>query len=435
MTAQPQPFSSPPADSGAAPPRRARGFGISTKLQIAFGAVAGMTVIASAVAFLSFDTMENGLREVTDRQVPVTIDAMRLSVISRDISATAARFISARTVEDQRTTLAAIDDKRLDLATVLGRLKSTNGESPELASFVALSQQRLEANLAALEETITQRTALRSEIEKLLNSTHRIHAEIIDRLRALSNRNQELEIATRTHLLVSLISEGSIVKEPAAFKPIQDRLKAAIEALHQEASALPEGELKSATAQIARFGLGADSVFARRARELFTTTRVDATIDENVAILRDLDKAVASLVQAAEVGMDTGTEALAASLSRARTLLLIVTVASLLAAGGIGVFYVQRRLVRRLMAVGNAMRWLSSGNTGGFPPATQTSLCQRSTTRMRSARWRARCKCSATGRSNAAAMRNGSTRPRRPNKSMPPPSTRSSGNFGAPSPA
>jgi len=45
---------------------RATRFGISTKLQAAFGVVAGLTVIAAAVAFLSFNTMEQGLRETLD---------------------------------------------------------------------------------------------------------------------------------------------------------------------------------------------------------------------------------------------------------------------------------------------------------------------------------------------------------------------------------
>jgi hypothetical protein len=66
--------------------------------------------------------------------------------ISRDISATAARFISARTVADQRTVLASIEEKRADLATVLARIKSANGDSTALTTFVTLSQ-RLEANL------------------------------------------------------------------------------------------------------------------------------------------------------------------------------------------------------------------------------------------------------------------------------------------------
>ena len=47
-------------------------------------------------------------------------------------------------------------------------------------------------------------------------------------------------------------------------------------------------------------------MFSRRARELFITTRVDSTIDENVAILRDLDATVGTLVHSAETEMEAG---------------------------------------------------------------------------------------------------------------------------------
>ena len=50
-------------------------------------------------------------------------------------------------------------------------------------------------------------------------------------------------------------------------------------------------------------------------------------------------------------------------------LLMIVAAISLLVAGAIGVFYVQRRLVRRLTSVGDAMRRLSSGETDTTVPA------------------------------------------------------------------
>jgi methyl-accepting chemotaxis protein len=293
---------------------------------------------------------------------------MRLSVISRAISATAARFISARTAEDQRSTLATIKDKRAELAAVLERMKDSKGSSPAIVTITTLTQ-RLEANLVALEEAVTERTALRADIETLLGATHRAHADIIERLRVLRDHDQTLEVATRTHLLVSLISEGSIVKEPAAFKPIQDRLKAAIESLNQAAAGLPEGELRSDVGQLNDLALGANSVFARHARELFVTTRVDATVDENATILRDLDGSVASLVRNAEISMEIGSATLTASLNRARTLLLIVSLASLLAAGCIGVFYVRGRLVRRLIGIGAAMHSLSGGNVELKVPA------------------------------------------------------------------
>jgi methyl-accepting chemotaxis protein len=356
-------FAKPPTLSSG----RAR-FGVSAKLQVAFGAVAGLTVIAVAVALLSFSTMKQGLQQVTDQQVPIMTDAMRLSVISGDISATAARFISAKTTEDQKGALVLITRKRGELSVVMDRVKKANGDSPTLAKIMALSS-RLEANLTALEEAISARTDLRAQIDWLLNALHKSHAQIIEKLPRLSDASEALEISDRVHLLVSLISEGSIVRDPAAFQPIQDRLKAAIAALDKATAALTNDEIKKAIAELVRFAQGTDSVFARRARELFTGTRVDGTIDENVAIQRELDGAVAALVSEAEASMDRGTASLVHNLDRSRTLLLLVTGASLLAAVWIGVFYVQRRLVRRLISIRSAMGQLSSGDVGFVIPA------------------------------------------------------------------
>ncbi len=343
-------------------------FGVRAKLQAAFGGVAALTVIATAVAFLSFSAVERGLQQIAGRQVPVMTDAMRLSVISADISAAAARFISARTTEDHKLISALIARKRDELVAMLERLSEAKGESPAFVKLAALSQ-RLKANLTALEEAISERNELRTQIDSLLEALHKQHSALVERLLQLPNSAQATEVAAQTHLLVSLISEGSIVREPAAFKPMQDRLKAAAQTLNNAAAVLTVTDVKNAVTQITKLGQGAESVFARRARELFITTRVDGTIDENVAIQGELDAVVATLLNDAETGMEQSTTALTADLDQSRRLLLIVAVISSLAAVGIGMLYVQRRLVRRLIAIGSAMRHLSSGDLAVRVPA------------------------------------------------------------------
>ena len=62
------------------------------RLQAAFGAVAIMTVIAAAVAIMSFSETERGFERVSTREVPMMTDALRLSVASGEISAAAARY-------------------------------------------------------------------------------------------------------------------------------------------------------------------------------------------------------------------------------------------------------------------------------------------------------------------------------------------------------
>ena len=92
---------------------------------------------------------------------------------------------------------------------------------------------------------------------------------------------------------------------------------------------------------VTRLSLGVESVFAKRARELFISTRVDGTIDENVVILRDLDGAVATLVDEAETGMNRGAAMLTTDLNYSRTLLFLVVGESFLAVVVFGVFSVQ----------------------------------------------------------------------------------------------
>lgn len=343
--------------------------GISTKLQLAFSAVTGLTILAAVVGLLSFSAIEGGLRRVVDQQMPAMTNAMHLSVINGNISAAAARFISAKTDADRKATIALMAQKRADLSDGIEAARKMSGASPALTQIISLSKY-LDANVAALEEAISQRTELRNQIVDMLEGLHRFHAQVIDELSRFKNAATALEVAARTHLLVTLISEGSIVRDPTAFKDIQDRIKAAAVALNLTMTRLGgSGEawesaerIRLGVEKVTPFVQGAGSIFAHRARELFVTTRVDAAIDENASIQRQLDAAVAALVRDTDASTQASAEALIGNLDLSGWALLIVSTLSLLAAVGIGFFYVRRQLVRRLIAIGTAMRQLASGD-------------------------------------------------------------------------
>ena len=96
------------ADERAKSPDAGRGVGVNAKLQGAFGAVAILTVIAAAVAIFSFSSTERGFERVSGHEVPVMTDALRLSAVSGEISAAAARFVSTRTAAEQGPIAATI---------------------------------------------------------------------------------------------------------------------------------------------------------------------------------------------------------------------------------------------------------------------------------------------------------------------------------------
>ena len=159
--------------------RRLFRLGVSAKLQLAFGAVVGLTVLAAAVGFVSFSAIKNGLQHVVNHQMPTMTNAMRLSVISGSISAAAARFISAKTDDDRRATVALMAQKSADLTASIAAERQEIGENQALTKVLGLSQS-LAANLAALENAISQRNRLREQIEDMLDGLHQIHAQVIE---------------------------------------------------------------------------------------------------------------------------------------------------------------------------------------------------------------------------------------------------------------
>ena len=347
-------------------------FGVGGKLQSAFSVVAGLTAVATIVSLLCFSAVKGGLEDFAARQMPVVTNVIQLSAVSGEISAAAARLINARTPGDHKQIAAMIARRRSDLSESLQRLQKLDSSNPAVAKLLVLSQ-RLNANLSALETIVAERTDIRTQIIALVDTLHQAHVQLLGRLAQLPDQGLALEVSARTNLLVSLISEASTLREPTDFKRIQDRLKSASDKLRSSAASLPSGEATNNAERLLSLATGTDSIFARRARELFIATQADATIDENVAIQRDLDETVANLVSAAQNGVNDSTAALTKTLDGGRILLLIVALASIIAAAAVGVFYVQHGLVRRLISISNAMRTLASGDVETTLPLISTS--------------------------------------------------------------
>jgi methyl-accepting chemotaxis protein len=510
-------------------------FGIKVRLQIAFGVVAITTVIAAAVAIMSFSETERGFERVSTREVPMMTDALRLSVASGEISAAAARYVSAKGSDDRKLIAAHIADRSRELDKVMDRLRGGQGEAGGF-SIAEPMAKRLKENLTALEKAISERTDIRDKLDARVDALHKVHGKISDKLTPIvddsyfevvttaedvgqsgditvrtliqggmqvmqamvevgaetnlvtglltsgaltaspgilalledrftaSARRAEkqlaklpagtkfdplkervralvkladfkprqeagdemdrlqkvfraheqltnlllgliddlnfdvvmqsedavkrtskmvkdlvavqitglrnaLEIAAQTHLVTSLLSEAAVARDATALVPMQDRFKAATDLLVKASKGVTDKDIKAAIEQLLTFGQGDGSLFALRAAEFAAATRADKTIEENVTIQRSLDRAVAVLVGDAEKSMQSGSVKLVEDLGRNRMLLMIVAAISLLVAGAIGVFYVQRRLVRRLTSVGDAMRRLSSGDTDTTVPA------------------------------------------------------------------
>ncbi len=502
-------------------------FGVKVKLQAAFAAAALMTVVASAVAIVSFQHVETDVERVAKHEVPLMTDALRLSVIAGEISTSAARFVGARTVAEQKELTTQISERTESLRRTIERLRP-KADASYFAGVEAASAD-LNKNLAELDKVIVQRTSMRAAVEQQLDAIHKIHTQIGDKLtpivddsyfdvvmtaesvgksgdkliRGLVNENlmrmqtmvqlgsetnlvtglltagaltsspailamiedrftasvrraqrelarlpddpkyaalrqrtdqlikqanfkgprggdgelsrlqnvfraheglaailitliddlnfstvldseqaakrtsqvikelvsnqisglrNALEIAVQTHLVASLMSEVAVARESASLVPLQDRFRASAALLNKSVAVLKDDTVRKSVEQLLAFGAGNNSVFETRKQELLATAAADKTVEANLRIQRDLEAAVGLLVSNSESSMILGTTNLLEDLAQNRTLLIVVALASLLAAALIAYFYVQRSLIRRLTTLGTTMERLSSGD-------------------------------------------------------------------------
>lgn len=530
--------SDPPSGHSAGAAAEKVRFGIGSKLQLAFGVVAVMTVIAATVAIVSFSATEDGFRRVARNEVPAMTDALRLSAISGEISTAAARLVNAKTENEQSAIATVIADRSESFSKTIARLRTMRGSDSAFID-VENTAKKLEVNLIALKKAISERTEMRAKLERQLADLHKIHSQISDKLtpivddsyfnvamaaddvgktgdrvvrsivdgdlpilralveiesevnletglltasaltsspsilsllgdrftssaqhvqelmkklpskdkfvhlksqieemlkfanfkagpaagnkggpdqlkkifgvqesltdllvtmvddlnfkvvthgeaaatrtskvvkelvnRQIAELRDSLETVAQTHLIVNLLSEGALTKEAVLIVPIRDRFKASADLLAKSSAVLKDKKIRVAIAQLIKYGTGSDSVFALHRRELQADSTAERTVKENAALQSALNKAVAVVVGESESSMNQSADELMNQLHRNRTALLIDAIISLLIAAGIAILYVQRNVVRRLAAIGEAMHRLSSGETDLTVPAT-----------------------------------------------------------------
>ena len=363
--------------------------GIGSRLQLAFGAAALMTVIACAVSIYSFWNTERDVQQIAHREVPLMTEAQSLSAMSGEISAAAARFVSATTVRDQRVIASHIDDRSMQMRALIDKVRQ--GTSKEAFSAVDMASRLLENNLSELDTVMVSRSNLRAQIERKIEALHKLHTKLTDVITPIADKayldalnraegtgnthlnalRNALELKAQTHQIVSLLSAGAAVRERNGMQPLVDQFTMSSLLLMQAAQSVRNAEVTKDIDTLLEFGRSSDGIFTLRTQELNVSAGAVRAIDENVKVQKQLDQAVSKLVGETKGGMTAGIDRLVSQLEMNRWLLLGIAVFSLLAAGAIAIFYVQRNLVRRLVGLRNTMQMLASGHNDVVVPAVK----------------------------------------------------------------
>jgi methyl-accepting chemotaxis protein len=400
-----------PAMSGAAGMpmgATARRLGIRAHLFIAFGVVAALTVMASGVAFLSYNRIGDTLAAITGRNMPAMTLALTLARESAEITATAPTLAAAADNKTRDAAMATVDAHLQRLGGAIDAI-AAHPESATVASELRKKVQDLGSGLKDLSNAVERRLAAQAEREALTKSVRAAHRALAEKLTPLaddSNFNLTLglqsatdkktdigavakalsaladgdlnqmqaflQLQAETNLAQGLLTEASIAPSKEYLAPIKESFDAAAGRVGKELALLkgtPAGDtLKPLIAGILDYGSGDKSAFAVRLKELGERLASDKALDGNSALAKGLEQDVANLVARTEADAKDAADGSSAAISRGRFLLISIAVASLAIAVGIAWIYAGRILAGRLIALRGSMAAIADGDFAAEVP-------------------------------------------------------------------
>lgn len=371
-------------------------FRISSQLYLSIGTAVMLTMGASLVAWFSFDQVGDAQSRVNEGSVPGMAAAFGVAQQSGALVAAAPRVASAASPEAFAMVTAEIAKERDTFEAQLAALTQQGGEEERFGRIRAHANTLI-SNIAAIEQSVAERFVLieRSEDLRLeladvrdvlvgalmpviddqlfyamtgyrnLGETpaprekHFSEAEF-DRYRHLSELQSDVTIA------IQLLASAFNLSDAPLISPLRERFEAAKGRIERSLSELETASSRDQVAQICaqlfKLGLGEQSGFDLRARELELVANQRELLAMNNRLAIDLIAEIEGLVSEARVSVQEATHASTQTISTGRRFLLALNIISIAGAVLIAYLFVGRVLLRRLGRLSDRMRRMADGD-------------------------------------------------------------------------
>jgi methyl-accepting chemotaxis protein len=361
---------------------------IRSRLYLAFGLAAGMTVVGSLFALYASANISATMSEIVSRSMPATVESLRLAEEASTLVASAPRLMTAS--DDNRRDEIASDiaaQSRM-LSERIARLRQLDaGQNDAIEVARAAMVERLDA----LNQAVTERMKISAQRRALALSVRKVHEDILEAITPaiddanfdLMTRNQAaggnaavnqsiealrrlLEIQSGTNLLSGLLIESSLVTDVANLAPMRDPIASAQRGIEGNLNALPQTEQTQKIAvlyQKLAVVAGSDGIVTQRTNELNREQDAKQVYAAATAEAARLRKAVEGSIERQGAFAQTLSGRAISQIRVGRILLIILSIAALAAAGLIAWLYVGRSIVGRLTLLSGAMRRIADGES------------------------------------------------------------------------
>ena len=371
---------------------------IRSRLYLAFGLVAGLTVVSSLFALFASANISVTLREIVSRSMPATIESFRLSEDTIQLVAYAPRLMAAEDESHRAEIAGEIAAQSHSLKVRIDRLRALDAsQSAEIADTLDRSMVRaaMDERLDALNRAVADRIKVSNQRSKLALAVRKAHEDLLEAITpAIDDANFDLmtksqtedrttlnnsidalrrllEVQADSNRLAGLLIEASMVTDIANLPPLRDSIAAAERDIDGNLKELPQSKQRETMTNL--YGKlaalsGNDGIIGQRSAELKDEKDAQQAYAAALGEATRLRAAVENLIELQRKSAEALSARAIAQITFGRIVLIILSIAALGAAGLIAWLYVGRSIVGRLTSLSGAMRRIAAGETGVAVP-------------------------------------------------------------------
>ncbi|SDF75746.1 Signal transduction histidine kinase [Limimonas halophila] len=261
---------SPSANPGAratGPDRRGM-MGVQARLLLAFGLVAGLTVLAGGIGWWSYTRVGDSVDTVAQTHIPRMQAASQVARHSAALSAAAPVLAGADSQTERRKALERLNTRTDEIKSQLSHLHA----DAEATAAVRSQVERLSSTVATLNTAVEHRLEARDEVDEAVDTIRTRHRELLTALeprakqaksallegsgRASRKSSEALQALVQENLgelrdLLVLIADANRVMAllglvqgaefPAALNPVKRDLAVAAKQMREQLDVVPRG--------------------------------------------------------------------------------------------------------------------------------------------------------------------------------------------------
>ena len=359
---------------------------IRSRLYLAFGFAAALTIIGSSVAFYEFTVIGLTTNEILSRSLPTTAVSLRLAEQASSLVSSAPRLMTASNDKIRSEIMDNIGQQEKKLESGIAHLRALGVKR---ADDIEVSSKALSERLHTLDAVITNRIIMSNERSYLASSVRAAHEALLIGLAPaiddanfdlmmnakqegaaavetrLENLRRLLETESESNLLAGLLTEASLVNDANRLEPLRDLIDSAQRKIAKNLAAISDtthqGKLISLYKQLSAIGAD-DGIIAARAYELNQQQEALLAFGAAQSEASKLKSAVDELVEEqGRIAQEISSYA-SGQIRSGQLILIVLSIAAVIGATLVAWLYVGRSIARRLGLLSDAMRRIANGD-------------------------------------------------------------------------